>query len=249
MKPRAPAPVSFQISVVPDAKALAEAGAREFARAAADALSGSGVFRVALAGGSTPRAMYQRLTRAPYRGAIRWGNVRFFWGDERCVPPENERSNYRMAKEALLELLAIPPRHVFRMRGEQAPVQAARDYERVLRRQFRGRPARLDLVLLGLGEDGHTASLFPGSAALAQDRRLVAANYVTKLSEWRLTLTCRTINAARRIVFLVSGIEKAASVERILRRRRAWQDRPAARVSPRRGSLLWLLDEAAASKL
>jgi 6-phosphogluconolactonase len=244
-----PTPSSFEIHVLPDAKALAEAGARDFARAAGDAMADRGIFRVALAGGSTPRALYQRLTRSPYRGSIRWKRVRFFWGDERCVPPENERSNYRMASETLLEPLGIAPRQVFRMKGEQEPARAARDYENVLRKEFRGRPARLDLMLLGLGSDGHLASLFPGTAALEEDRRLVAANFVAKFSEWRLTLTYRAINAARRIVFLVSGFEKAAPVAKILEKRRGWQDLPASNVAPRRGTLVWLLDEAAASKL
>jgi 6-phosphogluconolactonase len=244
-----PAPATFEIHVLPDARALAEAGALEFARAARDAVSDRGVFRVALAGGSTPRALYRRLTKAPYRRKIVWNRIRFFWGDERCVPPSHERSNYRMAREALLDSLDIPRRHVFRMKGELQPARAARSYEEVLRREFRGRQARLDLVLLGLGTDGHTASLFPGTAALGQERRLVAANSVAKLSEWRLTLTRRAINAARRIVFLVSGPEKAAAAAAILKKERGWRDLPASRIAPTRGTLLWLLDEAAASNL
>jgi 6-phosphogluconolactonase len=244
-----PAPASFEISVLPNAKALAEAGAREFARAADDALSDRGVFRVALAGGSTPRGLYRRLTQAPYRRAIRWDRIRFFWGDERCVPPEHESSNYRMARETLLQPLRIPASQVFRMRGEQQPEQAARSYEEVLRREFRRRPVKLDLVLLGLGGDGHTASLFPGTAALAEERRLAAANFVPKLSQWRLTLTYPAINATRRIVFLVSGAEKAAPSAKILKKQRGWQDLPASNIASRRGTLLWLLDEAAASKL
>jgi 6-phosphogluconolactonase len=249
VKPPDPTATPFEIVVLPDSKALAETGAREFARAAIEAISERGKFRVALAGGSTPRAMYQRLTRVPYRSSVPWERVRFFWGDERCVPPDSERSNYRMARETLLEPLGIAPEHVFRMKGEEAPARAAREYERVLRREFRGRPARVDLIFLGLGPDGHLASLFPGTTALAEDRRLVAANSVARFSEWRLTLTYRAINAARRIVFLVSGVEKAAPLATILRKRRGWQSLPASRVAPRRGSLLWLVDKAAASKL
>jgi 6-phosphogluconolactonase len=244
-----PAPATFEIHVLPDARALAEAGALEFARAASDAVSDREAFRVALAGGSTPRALYRRLTKAPYRREIRWDRIRFVWGDERCVPPTHEKSNYRMARETLLEPLGIAPRRIFRMKGEEDPARAARSYESVLRREFRSRPARLDLVLLGLGADGHTASLFPGTAALGPGRRLVAANFVPKLSEWRLTLTCRAINAARRIVFLVSGPEKAAAAAQILKKERGWQALPASRIAPVRGTLLWLLDEAAASKL
>ncbi len=242
-------PSSFEISVVPDARALAEAGAREFARTAKDAISDRGIFRVALAGGSTPRGMYERLTRVPYRRSIRWERVRFFWADERCVPPDNERSNYRMARETLLDPLGISSRRVFRMKGEEEPTRAARAYERALREEFRGRPARLDLILLGLGPDGHVASLFPGTEALEERRHLVAANFVAKFQEWRLTLTYPAINAVRRIVFLVSGAEKAAVLARIVRRRRGWRDSPASRVVPRRGALLWLADDAAASKL
>ena len=249
MKPADRTTARFEIAVFPDPKALAEVGAREFARAAGEAIADRGTFRVALAGGSTPRPLYARLTRSPYRTSIRWDRVRFFWGDERCVPPDSERSNYRMARETLLEPLGIAPRQVFRMKGEQEPVRAARDYEKILRKEFRSRPSRLDLVLLGLGSDGHLASLFPGTAALAEGRRLVAANSVAKFSEWRLTLTYRAINAARRIVFLVSGAEKAAPLARILEKRRGWQDLPASHVAPRRGTLVWLADEAAASKL
>jgi 6-phosphogluconolactonase len=244
-----PAPPSFKISVVPDAAALAEAAAREFARAAGDAIADRGIFRVVLAGGSTPRALYRRLTRAPYRRAIRWDRIRFFFGDERCVPPDHERSNYRMARETLFDPLKIPPRHVLRMKGEREPPRAAREYEESIRRGFSGRPARFDLVLLGLGDDGHTASLFPSTAALAERRRLVAANYVPKFSEWRLTLTYPALNAARRVIFLVSGLEKATAAARILNKQRGYQDLPASAVSPRRGAVLWILDEAAASKL
>jgi 6-phosphogluconolactonase len=241
------APSSFEIQVVPDAAALAEAGAREFARSASEAIDGQGVFRVVLAGGSTPRPLYARLTRAPRRRAIRWDRARFFFGDERCVPPDHDRSNYRMVREVLLDPLKIPARHVSRMKGEEEPARAARAYEEAIRRQFSGRPARFDLVFLGLGEDGHTASLFPSTEALAERRRLVAANHVPKFSEWRLTLTFRALNAARRVIFLVSGPEKAIAAAKILKRERGYQDLPASAVCPRRGTLLWLLDEAAAS--
>jgi 6-phosphogluconolactonase len=244
-----PAPATFEVHVVPDAPALAEAGALEFARAAKDAFEDRGIFRVVLSGGSTPRALYARLTRPPFRGSIRWDRVRFFFGDERCVPPDHERSNYRMAREALFDPLRIPAGHVLRMKGEAEPARAARDYEAAIRRRFAGHRARFDFVLLGLGEDGHTASLFPETAALAERRSLVAANEVPKLSEWRLTLTFRALNAARRVVFLVSGPEKATAAAKILKKQRGYRDLPAAGVAPRRGTLLWLLDEAAASKL
>ena len=234
---------------MPDAESLALAAADEFARSAAEAVRDGRPFRVALSGGSTPRALYRRLTRPPYRAAIAWKRVRFFWGDERCVPPGSRRSNYRMARETLIDPLEIPPRQVFRMKGEQEPQAAARAYEQTLRRHAAGRPVRLDLVLLGLGEDGHTASLFPGTAALDPSRKIVAANYVAKFSEWRITLTYRALNAARRVVFVVSGAEKASAAAKILQKGSGWRELPASGVCPRRGSLLWLLDEAAASKL
>lgn len=244
-----PAPATFEIHVVPDASALAEAGALEFTRAAKDAFEGRGIFHVVLAGGSTPRALYARLTRPPFRGSIRWDRVRFFFGDERCVPPDHERSNYRMAREALFDPLQIPAARVLRMKGEADPIRAARDYEAAIRRRFAGHRARFDFILLGLGEDGHTASLFPSTAALSERRRLAAANEVPKFSEWRLTLTFRALNAARRVVFLVSGPEKASAAAKILKKQRGYADLPAAGVAPSRGTLLWLLDEAAASKL
>jgi len=244
-----PAPSSFEVHVVPDPESLALAAADEFARGAGQAVREKRLFRVALAGGSTPLGLYRRLTSPPHRGAVRWERVRFFWGDERCVPPGHPRSNFRMARKALLVRLGIPDRHVFRMKGEEDPVRAARAYEETLRRQAAGRPPRLDLVLLGLGKDGHTASLFPGTAALKEGRRLVVANFVPELEQWRITLTYRAINVARRIVFLVAGAEKASAAAKVLKKQRGFRALPASRVAPRRGTMLWLLDEAAASKL
>src|SRR5262249_22411813 len=195
---RPAAPASFEIAVLPDADSLALAAADEFARSAADAVSRRGLFHVALSGGSTPRALYRRLTKPPHRGAIPWDSVRFFFGDERCVPPGDDRSNYRMAREALFNPLRIAPRRVFRVRGEADPARAAREYERLLRAHVPGRPPRLDLVLLGLGEDGHTASLFPGTPALTEGKRLAVENPGPRPGEPRITLTYRAIDSARR---------------------------------------------------
>ncbi|MEO8432308.1 MAG: 6-phosphogluconolactonase [Acidobacteriota bacterium] len=245
------APPRFEARVLPGAAALALAGAREFREAAGEAIAKRGVFRVALAGGSTPRALYDRLTRRPFRRGIDWDRVLFFFGDERCVPPASDRSNYRMARETLFNPLGVPPDRVFRMRGEDPARRAARRYEAELSREFageRGRP-RFDLVLLGLGTDGHTASLFPETLALVERRSLAAANWVPALREWRLTLTYPVLDAARRVLFVVAGPEKAEPAAAIIRRARGAGRYPAARIRPRRGSLLWLLDEAAGSKL
>jgi 6-phosphogluconolactonase len=247
--PRPAAPASFEIAVLPDADSLALAAADEFARSAAEAIRKRGLFHVALSGGSTPRSLYRRLTRAPHRGVIPWDGIRFYFGDERCVPPEDGRSNFRMARETLFDPLRVAPRRIFRMKGEDEPARAAEAYERSLRAHVPGRPPRLDLILLGLGEDGHTASLFPGTPALEEDRLLVVENFMPGSKEPRVTLTFRAINSARRVIFLVSGAGKAAVVARMLQKRGRGNPLPAARVSPSRGTLLWLLDEEAGSKL
>lgn len=171
----------------------------------------------------------------------------FFFGDERCVPPDSDRSNYRMARETLFDPLGIEPSRVFRMHGEAPPRTAADEYADVLGGEFasgRGWP-RFDLIFLGLGPDGHTASLFPKTRALEERARSVVANRVPKFREWRLTLTYPVLNAARRVIFLAAGEEKAEAATAILTRSRGWRELPAARVRPKKGSLLWLLDEEA----
>jgi 6-phosphogluconolactonase len=241
------APPEFQTRVLPGPAELAEAAAREVADAAAEAVADRGRFCVALSGGSTPRELHRRLARSPLREAVPWKRTLFFWGDERCVPARSPRSNYRMARETLLAPLRIPPAQVFRMRGEIEPRRAAHLYRDVLAKQFGpGRPV-LDLILLGLGTDGHTASLFPETRALAEDRRAAVANWVPQRREWRLTLTYPAIRAARRVLFLVSGAEKAAVVARILKKERGHRRLPAAGV--RALSVLWMLDEEAGSEL
>ena len=199
--------------VLPTAEALAEDAAQRFARAATDAVHSRGEFVVALSGGNTPRSLYARLAAPPYASAVPWSEVAVLWGDERCVPPDEAASNYRMAREALLDHVPIPAAHVHRIRGEDDPVAAARAYEETLRSVLRtpqGPPrdapgARVDLVLLGLGNDGHTASLFPGGPALTNGEPWVAAHYVAAVSQWRVTLTPVIINAAAEVLILVSG--------------------------------------------
>ncbi|MDQ5872292.1 MAG: 6-phosphogluconolactonase [Acidobacteriota bacterium] len=243
------APPRFEVRVLPNPAEVARAAAEELVDAAQDAISNRGVFRVALSGGSTPRALFQTLASRPFRGRIDWNKSRVFFVDERCVPPAHERSNYRMAKEHLLGPLRIPEASVFRMRGEDDPRRSAREYEQVLSREFGGRTPRFDFVQLGVGADGHTASLFPGTRVLAELAKAVAAAYVAEQREWRITLTLPVLNAARRVVFVAVGPEKRAVVAAILRRKRGSASLPASLVKPKRGSLIWILDAAAAADL
>lgn len=243
------APPRFEIRVLPSAAEAARAAAEELAAAGADAIANRGVFRVALSGGTTPTRLFDALATARYRRRVDWGRTRVFFVDERCVPPSHERSNYRLAKEHFLDPLRVPPANVFRMKGEDEPRRAAHAYEKVLREEFGGRTPRFDLVLLGLGADGHTASLFPGTPALAEKKRWVTANPAPSAGEWRLTLTLPVLNAGRRVVFLVAGSDKASVVATLLAKKPGYPKLPASRVSPKRGSLIWIVDEAAAAEL
>lgn len=240
------APSRFEIRVLPNAVEAARAAAEEVVDVAEDAISNRGIFRIALSGGSTPRSLFRTLAGRRFRGRVGWERTRIFFVDERCVPPAHERSNYRMAKEHLLGPLRIPEANVFRIRGEEEPRRAAREYERVLANEFGGRVPRFDFVLLGVGADGHTASLFPGTRAIAERTMAVAANYVAPLDEWRITLTLPVLSAGRRVVFLAVGREKRDAVAAVLRGKRGSAGLPASLVKPRRGSLVWILDEAAA---
>jgi 6-phosphogluconolactonase len=242
------------IEVLTDAAAVAERGARLFVRAARDAVKARGAFTVALSGGSTPRHLYEMLAREPLRSRVPWEQVHVYWGDERCVPPDSDESNYRMAAEAFVAHVPLLPENVHRMRGEGDPSQAAVDYELMLRELARrsgatpsGAPV-FDLVLLGVGTNGHTASLFPHSAALRDPERLVMAVHVPGVG-WRLTLSAQVINGARRVVFVATGEEKAAVLARILQGPTRGDELPAQLIAPRPGRLTWLLDEAAASRL
>jgi 6-phosphogluconolactonase len=239
--------------VLPNAQGLQGRAAELFSRLAAEAVRERGSFSVALSGGSTPRGLYALLAREPFRAAIPWASCRFFWGDERHVPPDHPESNYRMARESLLSKVPVPESNVHRVPAELPDAgQAAERYEEVLRESFAlepGQPPRFDLVLLGLGPDGHTASLFPGTAALAEKRRLVVANRVEKLKTERITMTYPVLNNAANVVFVVSGRDKAEAVRGVLEENAGADPLPAALVRPARGELLWLLDAEAASLL
>jgi len=249
--------VSTRRIVLPTAEALAEDAAQRFARAARDAVQSHGAFVVALSGGATPRGLYARLATPPYASTVPWSLAQVLWGDERCVAPDQAASNYRMVREALLDHVPIPAENVHRIRGEDVPALAASAYERTLRtvlRTPRGPPrevpgARIDLILLGLGDDGHTASLFPGSADVPDGEPWVVARYHMAASQWRVTLTPVLINAAAEILFLVSGETKAAIVRRVLEGPWQPQELPAHLIAPTDGRTLWLLDAAAARDL
>ncbi|HVT57220.1 MAG TPA: 6-phosphogluconolactonase [Thermoanaerobaculia bacterium] len=246
-------PRQREVRVFPDAAVLTRAAAEEFVRAMRGA---AGRWpSVALAGGGTPRALYQLLADCgePFRGAVPWPQLHVFWGDERHVPPDHPESNYRMAREALLDRVPVEAAHVHRIAAEEPDAErAAERYEAELRSCFAlpvGGLPRFDLLLLGMGEEGHTASLFPASPALSEQRRLVAAPWVPAHATFRITLTPPVLNAAAEVVFLVAGEAKAAALAEVLEgERRPWLY-PAQIVGPERGRLLWLVDRDAASRL
>jgi 6-phosphogluconolactonase len=229
-----------------------DATALRIATACEDAIRARGRFTFVLSGGSTPRKLFSLLASDKFVSRIEWARVEFFWGDERCVPPDHPDSNYRMARESMLDLLRVDPARVHRMRGEDPPERAAAAYESMLHEFFGMGPAEpppaFDLVLLGMGPDGHTASLFPGTAALDERERWVAANRSPDGMP-RLTLTFPVLNAAANVLFLVSGADKAERVQQILERAPGADALPASRVRPSRGQLEWMIDRAAASQL
>ena len=239
------------IAVFPDDQALAEAAARRFMESARQAMARHDRFRVALAGGSTPGRFYRRLAEPPFADTIDWQKVDIFWGDERSVPQDHAESNFRMAAETLLRRVPLPPQNIHPMTSGDDPRQAADEYEALLESCFSSGPGRFDLVLLGIGSDGHTASLFPGSPAATDRRgsRRVIAHYIDKLAAWRITLTPETINRSELVVFLVAGADKAAVVKQVLEGARRPAELPAQLIRPVEGRLVWMLDGPAARLL
>ena len=241
---------THEILICADAAELAVEAARRFAELAVAFTSDAGRFTVALSGGSTPKAMFQILAEKPFADSLPWPSTYFFWGDERCVPPDHAESNYRMANETLLSKIPIPRENIFRISAEDEDhKRAASNYSENLRTFFAAERPDLDLVLLGMGADGHTASLFPGTTALCANDRVAAANYVAKLQAWRITLTADTINRARNIIFLVAGADKAPALKEVIEGPRNPEQYPSQLIEPSHGSLLWMVDEAAAKLL
>jgi len=226
---------------------------------ASETIGERGRFLVALSGGSTPRPLYQSLASAAYAPRVDWSRVHLFWGDESCVPLDHPESNYRMTREALIQRVPIPAENVHRIRGEAEPHAAAEEYERVLRGFFGPGdvPARsFDLVLLGMGPDGHTASIFPGTPAVDETRRWALAVHVVRpRAMWRVTLTTVVLNAAANVTFLVAGADKSARLREVLGDEGDRDEgvdhplSPAQLIRPAHGEVRWMLDAAAAAGL
>ncbi len=243
-------PIPPKIHKLQDAEAVAEAAAERFASMAKSSIQLHDRFLVVLAGGSTPRGLYRKLTEPPYKDAIPWDQVYFLFGDERCVPPDHEDSNYNMARELLFEPLEISETQIFRLKGEQAPADAAKRYEVRLGDLFLIQPKRkFDLVILGIGTDGHTASLFPGTRALDEEQRWVVPNEVPKLGQTRLTMTYPALNSARRVMFLATGKAKAQVIAEAFGGVEHVETHPVERIVPQGGRRDVMIDAEAASEL
>jgi 6-phosphogluconolactonase len=241
-----------QLVVMDNAQALCMRAAEEIAHLAGEAICTNGEFTLCLAGGTTPAGAYELLA-SRFRLSVDWKEVQFFWGDERCVPPDDPASNYRMAYRTMLSKLPLRPEQIHRIRGEEDPAQAADKYETELRHSLGlTEPSdfpSFNLLLLGLGENAHIASLFPHHPALHEKTRLAIAVEVEATPRWRVSLTLPVINKANRVMFLVSGEHKAEAVKRILRGPLDPERYPAQLVKPHSGQLVWLIDKAAASQL
>lgn len=245
--------------IFPNVEELNNFAAEKFVEIATEAIEKRGRLTIALAGGSTPKSFYKLLSSDKFKAKIDWSKIFFFFGDERNVLPTEAESNFRMAHENLFEALKIKDENIFRWQTEQRNAeQIARNYEKQLRSFFEandnppataGGSDRFDLILLGMGADGHTASLFPDTEALHETKKVAAANYVEKLNDWRFTLTFPVINNARNVIFLVAGEEKAETLKAVLEGDFEPEKFPAQSVRPSSGELFWLVDEKAARLL
>jgi 6-phosphogluconolactonase len=235
-----------EIKVLPDAATIAAEAATRIEQIEEAAIELCGKFSIGLAGGSTPKMLYELLAEE-YRAAINWAKTEVFFGDERCVPPEHAESNYRMAREALLSKVPIPGDNVYRMRGEIEPEEAAKEYGLMLKEKFGD--GGFDVILLGLGEDAHTASIFPGTPAVGETKHRCVANYVKKSTtgkSWRITLTAPFVNRCQHILFMVVGTNKSPALAHVLEGPEDPELYPAQLIKPHAGKLTWLVDAAAA---
>ncbi len=240
--------------VYEDAGELARAAAQQFTERVQQVITKRGRARIAISGGSTPKASFALLadSNEPYTQQIEWDKVELFWVDERTVGPDDPDSNYRMTNEALLSKVALQPEHIYRIEGELDPEEAAAKYESLIRREFRLEGAevpRFDVVWLGMGDDGHTASLFPGTEGIHESGRIAFANHVPQKNTWRISLSAPVINEALEVIFLIGGEDKAVPLERALYGEYDPNVTPTQLIKPRNGSLLFLLDKKAAVHL
>lgn len=238
------------VQVADDLQAVARHGADLFVRLAGEPRSD--LFRVALSGGSTPKALHALLAAPPLRDQVDWSRIAFYWGDDRSVPPDHPDSNYKMARDTLLSFVPVREDQIHRMRTELPPAQAADQYADELKRTFGlrdGELPRFDLIFLGMGPDGHTLSLFPHTEALRVTDRLVVANHVAKLNTDRVTLTYPVANNAAVVAFLVAGADKADALAQVLEGPRNVEEYPSQGIAPADGELHWFVDRAAAAKL
>ena len=236
---------SERLRVFKDVHELSQAGANRFIELASKAIQSTGRFTVSLSGGSTPQAMYTLLAQAPYRDQVDWGNVVFFWGDERFVPANHPDSNYRMVLEALISRVPVAPQNIFPVKTEnRTPQDSAVDYENIMREFFGEELPRFDLMLMGLGEDAHTASLFPFGTALKESQRWVIEVYAEHLKAHRITMTLPVLNNADDTLFLVSGPSKANALKVVLEGPFEPMQYPAQLIQPRNGQMLFFADEA-----
>jgi 6-phosphogluconolactonase len=240
----------IEVRILPDLEALSREAGALLVELANDSIASKGRFVVALSGGVTPRRMYSLLGGTPFRDQVDWGHVHFFWTDERCVPEGDEASNFKRADDLFLSKVLVPKENIHRMKGEEEPAKAAEDYEREIR-EFFGKPGypNFDLVLLGLGEDGHTASLFPESESLHEKRKLVIPIYLKRPSLNRITLSLPVLNSAKDVLFLVAGESKVPIIRKVLGEGGHKESYPAGLIQPVNGKVTWLIDQEAASKL
>jgi len=238
-----------EIKIFPNLDVLSQEAADFFVRIARKSINEKGNFSVALSGGSTPKPLYQALTASERQEKLEWEKIHLFWGDERCVPPDHLDSNYRMVMENLLQYISIPDENVHRVPTEMDPIMAAFSYEETLRGFFKESLPRFDLVFLGMGGDGHTASLFPHSAGLNEEARWFIVNYAPERETWRLTLTKNAINSAKHVVVLVAGRSKADMLSDVLNGDYQPVKKPIQLISPVDGKMIWFLDRDAANNL
>jgi 6-phosphogluconolactonase len=237
------------LKIYRDLEELSQNAAQILLETAQQAVKARGRFSLALSGGNTPRRLYEVLAEPPYRERMPWSKTHVFWGDERCVPADDQRNNAHMARQVLLDRVPIPDEQIHPVASSLPPLKAAEEYQNTLKNYFTHKPAAFDFVLLGLGENGHTASLFPGTAVLQEKHYWTSEVYVPGLKMWRVTLTAPILNQARKIVFLVSGAGKAGVLDQVINGLHRPQQLPAQLIQPEAGELLWLVDQAAASQI